>query len=147
MKSGSFLRKRGDTFEYLFNERMGAESLLNLFSHADEMEQNVDLQLTVKGYQLTESFALGLDRLCAWMKVQRCTAHMGVETQTDDGYTGTVMYVNHDLMYMHMLYYIFPTVAFKRDAVPVRATIYPYIPINNIATLYDDAEQYKEQLK
>jgi hypothetical protein len=147
MKSGRFLQRRGDTFSYLFNERMGMESLLNLFSHADEMEWNARLLLTVKGYQLADSFALGLDRLCAWMKMQRCTAYMGTETQTNDRYTGTVMYVNRDLMYMHLLYYIFPTAAFKHDSVPVRATLYPYIPVNNIATLYDDVEPYREQLK
>ena len=147
MKSGRFLQKRGDTFGYLFNERLGAESLLNLFSHAYEMDRDIRVALVVKGYQLADSFSLGLDRLCAWMKVQRCAAYMGVETQTGDGYTGTVMYVNHDLMYMHLLYYIFPTAAFKRDDVPIRATLYPYIPVNNIATLYDDAEQYTEQLK
>jgi hypothetical protein len=147
MKNGRFLQKQGDTFGYLFNERMGTESLQNLFSHADEMERHIELSLTVKGYRTDDSFNLDLDRLCAWMKVQRCMAYMGVETQTNDGYTGTVMYINRDLMYMHLLYYIFPTAAFKRDAVPVHATLYPFIPINNIATLYDEAEQYKEQLK
>jgi hypothetical protein len=147
MKNGLFLQKRGDAFEYLFNERMGMESLQNLFSHADKMERDVGLLLTVKGYQLADSFSFGLDRLCAWMKRQRCIPYMGVETQTGDGYTGTVMYVNRDLMYMHLLYYVFPTAAFKHDAVPVRAALYPYIPINNIATLYDDVEQYKERLK
>jgi hypothetical protein len=146
MQSGRFMQKKGLGYDYIFNERMGAESLLNLFTYADEMNRKNKLQLTVKGYQLSREFPFGLDRLCAYMKAQQCTAYMGIETQTDTLYTGTAVYVNRDLMYMHLLYFKFPKEAFKRDGIPVYATLYPYIPINNIATLYDELDSYKKNV-
>jgi hypothetical protein len=146
MQSGRFMQKKGLGYDYIFNERMGTESLLNLFTYADEMGRKNKLQLTIKGYQLSREFSFGLDRLCACMKAQECTAYMGIETRTDTLYTGTVVYVNRDLMYMHLLYFKFPNGAFKQDEIPVCATLYPYIPINNIATLYDDLDNYKKNI-
>ncbi|MDR3268186.1 MAG: hypothetical protein LBT83_03870 [Tannerella sp.] len=144
MQSGRFMQKKELGYDYIFNERMGTESLLNLFTYADEMSRKNKLQLTIKGYQLSREFSFGLDRLCAYMKAQQCTAYMGIETQTDTLYTGTVVYVNRDLMYMHLLYFKFPKEAFKRDEVPVYATLHPYIPINNIETLYGELDNYKK---
>jgi hypothetical protein len=140
MKSGKYLQKKGVGYEYVFNERMGEESLLNLFTNADELKNPMKLRLKVTGYQVSEEWIYSMDRLCTYMKDNKCTPYVGIETQTETEYTGTVMYVNRDLMYKHLLYFQFPVEAFKQDETIIQATIYPYIPINNIATLYDEKD-------
>ncbi|MDR1338449.1 MAG: hypothetical protein LBK58_00060 [Prevotellaceae bacterium] len=143
MRSGRFLYRTGTGYEYVFHKDMGAESLLNLFANADEMKRKNKLQLTVMGYRLADEFSLETNCLCAYMKAQKCKVYVGLETATDKEFTGTVMYVNRDLMYKHLLYFKFPTEAFLQDDIPVVVTLYPYIPIRNIATLYEDRNEHQ----
>lgn len=139
--SGKFLHRRGINYTYIYNERMGEESLRNLFSNADEMKQKNRIKLTVKGYKLSDTFDYTIDNLCAYMKAHACTAYIGMEEISEKEYKGTVFYINRDLMYKHLLHFHFPVEAFKKQDVPIVATLYPYIPINNIGTLYDDSSQ------
>jgi len=142
MKSGRYIQKKGDKYEYVLNERMGEESLLNLFSHSDQMNRSNTLEITVKAFNDDYRFSCTLDRLCAYMKTQGCKAYVGLETENETEYTGTVFYVNRELMYEHLVYFIFPKTALKREQDVVQIHIYPYIPINNIADLYEDIPDY-----
>jgi len=142
MKSGRYIQKKGDKYEYVLNERMGEESLLNLFSHSDQMNRQNTLDITVKAYNVNYNFTYTLDRLCAYMKAQNCKAYVGLETENENEYTGTVFYVNRELMYEHLIYFIFPKTALKREQDAVQIKIYPYIPVNNIADLYEDIPDY-----
>jgi hypothetical protein len=146
IRSGRYFQyqPQGGQFVWLFNERMATESLLNLFGNADEMKRKNRLQATVKSYRLSEEFPFSIDRLCAYMKARKCTAYMGIETKTETELTGTVMYVNRDLMYLHLLHFKFPKEAFGKESVPVPVTLYPYIPIHNVASLYDDIKEHIE---
>ncbi|NDV65265.1 hypothetical protein D0T60_08410 [Bacteroides sp. 224] len=139
VRNGKYIRQRGGTFEYVFNERMGVESLLNLFLHADEMDWNNAISLTIKGYyQMNQVVKLPLKNLCAYLKEQKCTGYLGMEEETNKEYKGTVFYINRDLMYKHLLYFKFPKEAFKKGDIVITADFYPYIPINNIGDLYED---------
>jgi hypothetical protein len=108
------------------------------------MKRKNRLQATVKSYRVSEEFPFGIDRLCAYMKARKCTAYMGMETETETEWTGTVMYVNRDLMYLHLLHFKFPKEAFGKENVPVPVTLYPYIPIHNVASLSDDIKEHIE---
>lgn len=138
VRTGEYIYKKGNTYAYLFNERMGQESLLNAFIHADNMDNKNSVQLSLKGYQFSETFLCPLAKLCAYMKHHGCVGYMGLETENSEEFTGTVFYVNRDLMYKHLLYFTFPKEAFKNPQIPIVTTIYPYIPINNIENLYED---------
>jgi hypothetical protein len=139
MKSGQYIQRKGDRQDFVLNERMGIESLLNLFTNADVMNRKNELNVNVRGYNTNDTFDYTLDRLCAYMKAQNCTAYVGLETEDDKEYTGTVFYVNRELMYKHLVYFRFPKTAFMREQEKVNIKVYPYIPINNIADLYEDA--------
>lgn len=139
MKSGKYIRKEGDRFGYVCNERFGEESLLNLFSWADEMGWKGVAGIQVQGYHgFTDNFTCTLDRLCSFMKSRNCRAYVGIKTAGSDRITGTVVYVNEDLMYEHLLSFSFPVEAFKKNEVPVTVKWWPYIPLNNVTTLYDE---------
>lgn len=136
--SGKYFYQKGVGYEYIFQERQGEKSLQNLFAYADEMGKKNPVHLTIKGYKLSETFDYSVERLCTYMKAHSCKAYTGIESVTESEYTGTVFYVNTNLQYKHLLYFTFPIEAFKSDTVPIVATLYPYIPINNIGTLYED---------
>jgi len=139
MRSGRYIQKREDGYNFVLNERMGEESLLNLFSNADQMNRANRLKLIIKGYHnASDTIDYQLDRLCAYMKAQACKAYLGLETETEYEYTGTVFYVNTELMYKHLFYFRFPKTALQREQDEITIKVYPYIPINNIGDLYED---------
>lgn len=136
--NGKYIRRQGSSYKYIFNERMGEESLCNLFLYADEMQEKKPMRLTVKGYRLSATFPYSTDLLSAYMKVHRCVGYTGMEEVTAKEYKGTVFYINRELMYKHLLHFRFPVAAFKSDTAVIEATLYPFIPINNLTTLYED---------
>lgn len=138
MKSGRYVQKKGENYDFVLNERMGVESILNLFSDSDLMNRKNKLRITVKGYDTSDSFDYTLNCLTAYMKSHACKAYVGIETETEDKYTGTVFYVNRELMYKHLFYFEFPKSAIKREQEQIVIKAYPYIPINNIGDLYED---------
>ena len=140
MKSGRYLQIKGGQFEYILNERMGEESLLNLFSHADQMNRKNILNINMNGYDKNFKFSYTLDRLCAFMKAQNCKTFLGIET-IDREYTGTVLYVNQLLGYKHLLHFRFPNTAFFKENDVIEVKMYPYIPISNIEKLYDESDK------
>ena len=144
MKSGAYVRRGEKGWEYLFNERFREESILNLFSWANRMKVTVPLNLEISGYQLADKFDYDLARLCSFMSQQGCKAYVGIETETKEEITGTVVYVNRDLMFEHLLYFKFPREAFKKKDARVTAVVYPYIPLNNLTNLYDDIKDVEK---
>ena len=128
----------GKSDGYLFDIDRKEDSLLNLFSYADRMGKKHRLHLTIRGYRYEKSWLYPLAELCAFMRSKNCVPYVGLETETGEACTGSVFYVNRDLMYQHLLYFRFPLKAFSEDDVLIEAVLTPYIPIHNIGTLYDE---------
>ena len=61
-----------------------------------------------------------------------------METVEKEQITGTVIYLNRDLMYQHLLYFQLPRKALEKGGKGVKAVLYPYIPLNNLSNLYAD---------
>ena len=99
------------------------------------------IRLTVKGYHYRQTRFFPLSRWCALMREKQCRAYTGIETEIKGvQYTGSVFYINRNLMYKHLFHFRFPARAFRQEDVLIEAEVYPYIPINNIETLYDQEE-------
>lgn len=137
VRSGWF-PEAGKSNGYLFSLDRKEDSLLNLFSYADKMGKKHRLHLTIRGYRYERTWLYPLAELCAFMRSKNCVPYMGLETETNEACTGSVFYVNRDLMYQHLLYFRFPLKAFAEEDVLIEAVLTPYIPIHNIGTLYDE---------
>lgn len=132
---------KDQTGRYIFDERFPQESLANLFEQADQMGKSHWIRLTVKGYHYRQTRFFPLSRWCALMREKQCRAYTGIETEIKGvQYTGSVFYINRNLMYKHLFHFRFPARAFRQEDVLIEAEVYPYIPINNIETLYDQEE-------
>lgn len=139
MKSGTYLMKKGTAWSYLFNAYFPEESVLNLFSHAHQMNFLLPFSLAVKGYNSSAAKSIGLADFVSLMISEGCRPYVGIETMDSKQITGTVIYLNRDLMYEHLLYFQLPLEVFhKKDNVRIKAVLYPYIPLNNLENLYAD---------
>lgn len=136
VRSGWF-PEAGKSDGYLFSIDRKEDSLLNLFSYADRMGKRHRLHLTIRGYRYEKTWLYPLAELCAFMRNKNCVPYVGLEMETGEACTGSVFYVNRNLMYQHLLYFRFPLKAFSEDDVLIEAVLTPYIPIHNIGTLYD----------
>lgn len=141
MKSGTYLQRTKEGFDYLFDERFPEESMLNLFTGAFRMDIPMEADLTVKGYRYDSASLITLKRLTAFMDGTGCKAYVGIETVSEGEITGTVVYFNWDLMYEHLLCFRFPCRGFHDKREKAKLVLYPYIPLNNVENLYDDASE------
>ena len=121
----------------MFREDFPNESMLNLFTQADAMDKNFTLDLAVKGYTYYSQTKCPLSKFSSYMRNIGCQAYVGMETIEKEKLTGTVFFVNRQLMYEHMLYFEFPRHLFKQVTGEISVQLYPYIPIGNIGNLYD----------
>lgn len=137
VKSGSYVQKTATGSILLFREDFPNESMLNLFTQADAMDKDFTLDLAVKGYSYYSQTKCPLSKFSSYMRNIGCQAYVGMETVEEDKLTGTVFYVNRQLMYEHMLYFEFPRHLFKQATGEISVQLYPYIPIGNIGNLYD----------
>lgn len=137
VKSGAHFVEKGSSLHFLLNERFGEESLLNLFGYADQMQYSNPMEIEVIGYRYRETVVCPMDKLTAFMRSQHYRVYMGLEEWNQEEFIGTAFYLNRDLMCKHMLYFHFPRAAFKQKDVVIHAKLYPFIPIQNIGTLYD----------
>jgi len=145
IKNGSYLTKNGDAYQLLFDKQKGRETILNLFSNADLMKKKNHMKIVTDGYMLKDSLYYTIDKLSAFMKRQGCKAYVGIENETNNEFTGTVYYINKTLLYNHLCHFIFPKEAFGKEDVCVDVELYPYIPLHNIETLYDDRNEAKKK--
>lgn len=137
VKSGSYIQKTAIGSILLFREDFPNESMLNLFTQADAMDKNFTLDLAVKGYTYYSQTKCPLSKFSSYMRNIGCQAYVGMETIEKEKLTGTVFFVNRQLMYEHMLYFEFPRHLFKQVTGEISVQLYPYIPIGNIGNLYD----------
>lgn len=137
VKSGSYIQKTAIGSILLFREDFPNESMLNLFTQADAMDKNFTLDLAVKGYTYYSQTKCPLSKFSSYMRNIGCQAYVGMETVEKEKLTGTVFFVNRQLMYEHMLYFEFPRHLFKQVTGEISVQLYPYIPIGNIGNLYD----------
>lgn len=125
--------------ELSFNAYFPEESALNLFSHVHQMHFSLSFSLAVKGYNSSAAKSIDLADFVSLMLSEGCRPYVGIETVDAKQITGTVVYLNRDLMYEHLLYFQLPLEVFhKKENVRIKAVLHPYIPLNNLENLYAD---------
>lgn len=138
MKSGAYLTRRREGWQYLLDDRFPEESVQNLFSHAPHMNASWTFSLAVKGYRSYSRKDVSLAALVTQMTGEGCRPYVGIETIDKEQVTGTVIYLNRDLMYQHLLYFQLPLKTLEKGGKGMKAVLYPYIPLNNLSNLYAD---------
>ena len=141
MHSDTYYREIGNGKAVLvFDAALPAESLANLFQEGwcgDDRRVMIQVQHHCYGNRKVE-FMLELPQWVAYCKQHKCDVYFGMEQSDGTTLKGTVIVVNPDLGYNHMLYFECAADLFTRLRPHVDAVLYSYVPTHNIKDLFND---------
>lgn len=141
MHSDTYYREIGNGKAVLvFDAALPAESLANLFQEGwcgDDRRVMIQVQHHCYGNSKVE-FMLELPQWVAYCKQHKCDVYFGMEQSDGTTLKGTVIVVNPDLGYNHMLYFECAADLFTRLRPHVDAVLYSYVPTHNIKDLFND---------
>lgn len=141
MHSDTYYKESGDgQAVLLFDAAMPAESLANLFQEGwCGNDRKITMKVTHKCYGNRKAqFELELPQWVAYCKKNKCDVYFGMEQADGQTLKGTVIVVNPDLGFNHMLYFDCPADVFSRLRRDVNVLLYSYVPTHNIKDLFHD---------
>lgn len=120
-------------------------SLANLFLEGDRIDNDVMLNAEHRRYgKRRDQVDIPVSQFVAFCKHEKCVPYFGVEEADRDKITGTVIMVNSDLGYNHVLYYECNRQDFIRGDFSLKGWLYTYVPTHNVRNLF---EEYKSKAK
>lgn len=135
--STAYYYKAEADYRPVFSPAYPAESLYNLFNalnHNKEMKVNVSQSL----YGKNLDYEIPINRLTSFLRKQNCYIYTGLKETDGSTISGTVMAVNLELGYQHLIVFSADKEIFVHpDKHVIRAKMYCYIPIHNISTLFE----------
>ncbi len=123
----------------IFEKGLPGESLANLFQEGFYGDRRVAMKIKHRCYgnQITE-FEVDVQNWVEYCRKQKCYIYFGPETLNDTEISGTVLVVNPDLGYNHILYFRCATDIFDRKRPSMDVDLYTYVPTHNIKDLFYD---------
>ena len=139
MTSNRYWKKTDDDrFDLLFDWTYIPESVSNLFINGPGIENDIIMKMKQRYYtSKTLHYECSLSTLTSFMKDENNHIYVGIDEMGSDKITGVVVYENRDYKYNHALYFSAPYAIFEQRAGYIDATIYTYIPMHNVQTLFD----------
>ncbi len=135
--STAYYYKAEADYRPVFSPAYPAESLYNLFNalnHNKEMKVNVSQSL----YGKNLDYEIPINRLTSFLRKQNCCIYTGLREADGSTISGTVMAVNMELGYQHLIVFSADKeILVHPDEHVIRAKMYCYIPIHNISTLFE----------
>lgn len=148
MRNIVYIDQYNGNIKYLYNIKYPVESLNNLFNISHYMDYDFYLDINMRYYGSKKNFTYPLSKLTSFMETEQCIAYVGIEDFNDEKIKGTVLYVNEDLKYNHMLFFEFPIKAFSDNLIPIKVDMNTFIPTNNVENLFNDNQFIeKNQIK
>lgn len=130
----------------LFFDKNNPEvTLANLFLDGDRIDQEVMMSAEHRRYgKRRDQLEVSVRQFVAFCKSEKCVPYFGVEESDKEKIAGTVIMVNSDLGYNHVLYYACDRQKFIQGDLALKVWLYTYVPTHNIQNLF---EEYKPKAK
>ena len=129
----------------LFDKDCPEASLANLFLEGERIGQEVFMEVEHRRYgKRRDHLELPVNSWVAFCKGEKCVPYFGVEEIARGKVTGTVIMVNSDLGYHHVLYYECDRQKFLKGDYSLKGWLYTYVPTHNVLDLF---EEYKSKVK
>lgn len=136
--STSYYKEEKGRLKPLFSKRYMPESIYNLFNALHDWGVNVEITQNMYGGK-KQTYTLPLYRLLHFLQKQNCLVYSGIKKIEGSMIEGTVLAVNMELGYQHLLSYKVSKNVFDRPKdTLINLKIYSYIPIHNVASLFFD---------
>lgn len=114
-----------------------AESLSNVFAGITENQYVLDITQNLYGYE-TRNFNVPLKRFVNYCLSNNCKPFVGIEKIEEKFLKATVIYVNSDFGYNHLLSIEFPVSALETQSGIIKAKLNTFIPTHNIKNMYNE---------
>lgn len=129
----------------LFDKDCPEASLVNLFLEGERIRHEVFMEVEHRRYgKRYDHLELPVNSWVAFCKGEKCVPYFGVEEIAREKVTGTVIMVNSDLGYNHVLYYECDRQKFLKGDYSLKGWLYTYVPTHNVLDLF---EEYKSKAK
>ena len=136
--STSYYRMEKKTLVPIFSENEMPESIFNLFNAGYDWGVNVEITQNLYGGK-KQTYTLPLYRLVNFLHKQNCTLYTGIKKMGNETIEGTLLAVNAELGYQHLLSFNVSRKVFVHPKdTEVKIKMYSYIPIHNVWTLFGD---------
>ena len=136
MISTSYYKKVNDQYTAIFDARYMAEGLYNLFNATHNQNITVEVTQSLYGENNKLNYEVPLNELTHYLRSQDCQLYTGLKKSSENEINMTVMAVNHELGYQHLL--ICSTdkrILSNPESHNVKVKIYCHIPTHNITSL------------
>lgn len=126
----------------LFEKGLPGESLANLFQEGYYGDRRVAMKIKHHCYgNQVMDFEVDVQNWVEYCRTQKCHIYFGPETMSNTEISGTVLVVNPDLGYNHILYFRCATDIFDRKRPSMDVDLYTYVPTHNIKDLFYDYQK------
>lgn len=131
----------GQRATLFFEKDLPAESLANLFQEGYYGNRRVTMKIEHRCYgnQVTR-FEVDAQNWVEYCREHRCRIYFGPEDLDGEKVRGTVLVVNDDLGYNHLLYFECGRDIFDRLRPDMKVTLYTYVPTHNVKNLFSDSQ-------
>ncbi len=108
--------------------------------------KSVPLELVINRYGYrSEKVRITLQQLLAYFRSEGSRVYIGVKEKTDSQLAGTLFVLNEKLGANHVLPFTLPLALLSGDtSAPVKATLYAYIPLQNVTEKFFEFNDYKD---
>ena len=142
--STSYYKKENDgSIVPILSSEMLAESVYNLFNSG--YDWGVEVEVTQSKYGGKNlSFNVPLSKLVRYLSQQNCLVYTGIQKYDKSMIGGSLMAVNMELGYQHLLMFSLPKDLIDRPKEhTIKIKMYSFIPIHNISSLFGDKSKIK----
>ena len=113
------------------------ESIYNVFAGIVENQYVLDITQNLYGFE-TRNYNVPLKIFVNYCLSYNCKPFVGIEKLEEGLLKATVIYVNIDFGYNHLLYIEFPVSALETQTGIVKAKLNTFIPTHNIKNMYNE---------
>lgn len=137
--STSYYKKTDTGYSPLLDSDYLKESVYNLFNAYPESNIMIELTQSLYGNN-NRTVNIPLHQFLDFLHGQNCRIYTGIKSIDGSSVQGTVMVVNSDLGYQHLLSFTLnlQDLFSKKNQYVIKASMYCYIPIHNISSIIDN---------
>lgn len=141
-----YFEKSGDCYVPLFSDRHRDFSACNLLHGIVNRDYRLHIDLSLFDFS-SRQFLVSLSQWVNLCKARGMHVYCGIEEEREDGLKMMVVAEQRELKYNHVLSIIIPDRFVQDSAVVLKARLNAYIPTHNVANLYKQYTEKKEQPK
>lgn len=132
-----YYEKSDDTYRLIFTQNRPTESICNLLNSDIDFGAVVEVTQSLYGNK-NHTYEVPLRQLTSFLRSQGCTLYTAFQRIEGNNIFGTLMAINPELGYQHMLTFTLDKSIISQIKVqPIKMKMFSYVPIHNITSIME----------